>query len=69
MRREPPFGLGRQRRMIEPQRMADQDARVELRRVEAGVAEALGKLAPRRRNGAARSGGRHHDNSAASSSA
>ena len=51
--------------------MADQDARVEIGRVEAGVAELLRKPPPCGGDGERGVGcdGRHHDDSAASSSA
>ena len=54
-------------RMIEPERVADQDARIELRRLEPGCAKLFSERAPRLRDG--RAAQRDHASSAASSSA
>ena len=60
-------GVGGERRVIEAERMADQDARIEIGRVEAGAAETSSERAPR--GVPRRSSSRHASASAASSSA
>ncbi len=68
---ETAVGLRRQRGMVERKRVADQDARVEIGRIEPGIAELPRKTASRGRDGegCVDFGGRHHDNSDASNSA